>query len=653
METLRFQAETTRLLDLVIHSLYTQPEIFLRELIANASDALDRFHVERLVKPALDESQQPLEVLLAADRFARTLTVRDNGIGMSRAEVVAHIGTIARSGSREALERADRLSQAGDRPLDLIGRFGVGFYSTFMVADRVTLVTRRADEPVGTRWESTGTVEYTLADAENAPRGTAVTLHLKPADNEAGLDDYTDRWTLSRIVKRYADFVTYPIVYSGPTDDPEEMSSDQGDTRVVLNSMKPIWLRPESQVPMEEYRQFYSHITHDWDEPLLRMTFRAEGRWEYIALVFAGKRASEQLYYHAAPYGLHLYAHRLMIAEDCADLLPRYLRFLKGVIDAADLELNVSRQSLRDAHHLARIRKWLTRKVLDHLIQLRDRDKDAYLTFWQQFGRVLKEGASEDHDNSSRLLPLFLFQSSHDPSALTTLAEYVGRMKEGQGDIYYLTGESRAVIEHSPHLERLSSRGYEVLYLTDPVDELLVQAVWEFEGHRLRSVAKGNLQLGGAAEREEDNRDLAESAKELEPLFQFLGKHLASHVTSVRVSTRLTRSPACLAVEEFDDSPQLERLLLKGKGGGARQRRVMEINPQHSLVRQLAALLQRDIAESLGTATADLLFGYALLAEGSELLEPTKFNERLLEVLGYALEPGARSSDLASTMSVS
>jgi molecular chaperone HtpG len=636
METLTFNAETSRLLDLVIHSLYTRPEIFLRELVSNASDALDRFRFEAMLNPALGDDA-PLEIRLEVDVAARTLTIRDNGIGMSRDEVIAHIGTIARSGTKE-FEAQLSAQPSPAEALDLIGRFGVGFYSSFMVADQVTIETRRAGEVAGTRWQSQGGVHYTLEDTGAIPRGTAVTLRLKPIDADMGIEDYTDQWILTRIIKRYADFVTYPIVYVGPPAAGATDSSDSTDVasvRAVLNSMKPIWRRPQNEVKPEEYHEFYKHISHDWNEPLLRLSFKAEGRWEYAALVFVPSQAPYDLYYHAASFGLQLYSQRVLIMENCQELLPRYLRFVKGVVDAADLPLNVSRQVLQQAHHLTAIRKWLTKKIVDQLDTLRKTDETKYTTLWQQFGRALKEGISEDYDNKDRLTPLLLFPSSADESRLTTLADYVSRMKPDQKDIFYLSGESRALVERSPHLEELRARGYEVLYFTEPVDELVAQSMHEFDGRRLRSAAKSQMALGDDEERTRRETEVAAQSERLSGLLTFMAKHLESRVRTVRVSNRLTTSPACLASEETDMSPHIERLL---RGKETTHRRILELNASHPAVIGLHETVARHGEGPMAAAAADLLFGIALLSEGSQLPDVPAFTSAVTDLLARALE---------------
>jgi molecular chaperone HtpG len=636
METLKFETDTSRLLNLVIHSLYTQREIFLRELISNASDALDRLRLESYSQPSLLDAT-PLEIHLEVDSAARTLTVRDNGIGMNREEVVAHIGTIARSGTRQ-FEAALTARQAGQPMHDLIGRFGVGFYSCFMVADRVTLLTRRAGDAVGTRWQSAGDVEYTLTDAGDVPHGTSVTLHLKPVDHDTGIEDYTHIAVLTRIIKRYADFVTYPIVWIGAPNDKSAVMSANGGR--VLNSMKPIWTKAAADVAEDEYAEFYKHITHDWTEPLLHWTFRAEGRWEYAALLFVPSHAPHDLYYHATPYGLQLYSQRVLILEACPELVPRYLRFLKGVVDAADLPLNVSRQALQEAHHLTRIRQWLTRKVIDALAKLREMDAEKYLTLWRGFGRALKEGVSEDEANRDRLTPLLLFQSSFDDTKLTTFSEYVSRMKPGQTDIYYATGASPPAIEHSPHLEEVRARDYEVLYFTEAVDELLAQALGEYEGHRLRSVAKGQLELGDTADRERAEREANEHAAQLGDLLAGMASHLGGRVRGVRVSKRLTVSPACLTGEEFDYSPQIQRML---KDSGLPYRRTLELNPKHAIVQHLRRRFEQDRTDAIIALAADVLLGLATLAEGTELSDSATFTTQVADLLAWtvAAQPDA------------
>ncbi len=640
MQEFQFQAETRQLLDLMIHSLYTNKEIFLRELISNASDALDRLRFEALTEPSLIDGDDRYEIRLESDPGQRILSISDTGIGMSRDEVIANIGTIAKSGTREMREKLKE-AQSSQLLAEFIGQFGVGFYSSFMVADKVTLVTRRAGETAATLWESTGDGTYKLSESERPGRGTTITLHLKPADAENGIEDFTDQWVLSRIVRRYSDFVSYPINCKFEREETGqfgEVKPDAQPTYVIedktLNSMKPIWSRSQGEITESEYADFHRHISHDWTEPFKTIPLKAEGKVEYQALLFIPAKAPYDLYYHGAERGLRLYARRVMIMERCDGLLPRYLRFINGVVDSADLPLNISRQMLQQDRHIAQIRKWLTKKVLDTLLEVKEKEYEGYLKFWDQFGRALKEGVGEDYDNRDRIVSLLLFQSSNDPMQLTTLKDYVERMKDGQTDIYYLTGESRSVVENSPHLEAVKEKGFEVLYLVEPVDELLVQSLMDFEGKKLKSLGKGTIKLGSEEEQKKTQEALQQKEEETSGFLQLLQKSLDEHVKQVRLTTRLVSSPACLVVgAEIDHSPQVERLLMKGKGGGPMQRRVLELNPNHDLfTRMLDRYQQNNEDEALGEY-AELLLGYSLLAEGSDIPDPTRFNRHVVKLM--------------------
>jgi molecular chaperone HtpG len=645
-ETLPFQAETKSLLDLVINSLYTNKEIFLRELISNASDALDALRFQALTRPELYEGDETLAIRLEVDPQARTLTVSDNGIGMTREQVVANIGTIAHSGTRELREKL-KSNPAGNVAAELIGQFGVGFYSSFMVGDKVTLVTRAAGEKTATLWESKGDGQYTISEAEKPSRGTTIKIHLKPVDHEAGIEDYTNRWTLSRIVKKHSDFVSHPIIFRGEKDavdeatpKPESESTSTVIEEKTLNSMRPIWARPKSELQPSDYNEFYKHISHDWNEPLETIHLKAEGAFEYQSILFVPGKAPNDLYYQGYEFGLQLYAKRVMVVERCEDLLPHYLRFVKGIVDAVDLPLNISRQLLQQDRHVAQIRKWLTKKVLEVLEEMRQGDAEKFLSFWEGFGKALKEGVSADHDNRDRIIALLLFPSSNEAAKLTSLKDYVARMKEGQNDIFYLSGESRAVVENSPHLEGIRAKGYEVLYFTDAVDELLAQTLHEFEGKRLRSVGKGTLDLNpeeSKESRESKEKALEEKNKEYSDLLEFVREKLEPHLKRARLTSRLTKSPACLVGDEMDYSPHLERLLRKGKDGGPKQRRILELNPEHEIVAGMRERFAKDKADPLLADYAQLLFGYALIAEGSELEDPVRFNRLVAELMARSL----------------
>ena len=635
-----FQADTKRLLHLMVHSLYTHKEIFLRELISNASDALDKLRIEALRQPELLKSGETLEIRLDTDTEARTLSIHDNGIGMSRDEVVSHIGTIAKSGTRELMQKLKEASD-GDAATELIGQFGVGFYSAFMVAKKVTVITRRAGEDTATRWESTGEGEYTLEDAQRDTHGTTVTLELLPVDREGGIEDFTDQWVLTRTVKRYSDFVTFPIMLKVvreevETDEQGLPKPDGQKTTVVedktLNTMKPIWTR--SDVTDEEYAEFYKHISHDWSEPMKTLRFRAEGRIEYQTLLFIPSQAQSDLHYHATEYGLQLYVRRVMIMERCEELLPRYLRFMKGIVDSADLPLNISRQRLQEDRYITQIRKWVTKKVLETLEEIQRDNAEQYLKFWEHFGNALKEGVS-DHDYKDKILGLLLFASSQDPEKLTTLDDYVTRMKPDQKEIFYLTGESRSVVENSPHLEAFKAKDYEVLYLTSPVDEYLLQYVFEFKEKRMKSVGKGAVDLGDESEQKETSEKLQTLQEQYKDVFALLKDKLSEHIKDVRLTNRLTSSPVCLVGAEHDYSPQLERLLKKGDA--PKQKRIMELNPDHVIVTKLKERFEKDPADPVLADYAELLLGYGLLAEGSPIHDPVRYNQVLADLMTRTL----------------
>ncbi len=639
-QTHAFQADTKRLLHLMVHSLYTHKEIFLRELISNASDALDKLRIEALRKPELLKDGETLEIRLDTDAQARTLSIHDNGIGMSREEVMSHIGTIAKSGTRELMEKLKEKSDA-DSATELIGQFGVGFYSAFMVAKKVTVITRRAGEDTATRWESTGEGEYTLEDAQRDTHGTTVTLELLPVDREGGIEDFTEQWVLTRIVKRYSDFVTFPIILKVIREEVEkdeqgQPKPDGQKTTMVedktLNTMKPIWTR--SDVTDEEYAEFYKHVSHDWSEPMKTLRFRAEGRIEYQTLLFIPSQAQNDLFYNSSEYGLQLYVRRVMIMERCEELLPRYLRFVKGLVDSADLPLNISRQRLQEDRYITQIRKWISRKVLDTLDEIQRDDAEQYLKFWEHFGNALKEGVA-DQDYRDKILGLLLFASSQDPEKLTTLDDYVTRMKADQKEIFYLTGESRSVVEHSPHLEAFKAKDYEVLYLTSPVDEFLLQYVFEFKEKRLKSVGKGAVDLGDESEQKETSEKLQTLQEQYKDVFAVLQQKLEDHIKEVRLTNRLTSSPVCLVGAEHDYSPQLERLLKKDDA--QKQKRIMELNPDHAIVTKLKERFEKDSTDPVIADYAELLLGYGLLAEGSPIHDPVRYNQVLADLMTRTL----------------
>jgi len=608
-ETREFQAEARQLLQLMVHSIYSNKDIFLRELISNASDALDKLRLAVLIGD-LEADTGDLHIEIAADAEARTLTVRDNGIGMSRDEVVALIGTIAKSGTAEMLSRLKESKESAE----LIGQFGVGFYSTFMVADRVTLVTRKAGESEGTRWESAGEGTYTIESVADAPQGTAVTVHLRPKDEEDALFDYADEWKIREIVKRYSDFIAFPI----------RLISGAGEP-ATLNSMKALWARPRSEVKDEEYTEFYRHISHDWSDPLEIIQMRAEGTFEYEALLFIPSRAPHDLFQRDGRRGIQLYVKRVFIMDDSRELMPDYLRFVKGVVDAADLSLNISREILQQDRHIQLIRRRLARKVLSTIKDLQTREPEKYATLWREFGRAIKEGLLGDPDDQKAILDVASFASTAGDEP-TTLAAYAERMPEGQAEIYFMTGETRSQVENSPHMEAFKAKGYEVLLLTDPVDEIWVDAVGEYEGRKLQSIARGSVDLAAEPASPEKSGEFA-------PLLTWLGETLTEEVKEVRLSTRLTTSPACLVSDKDDITPTLEKMYLAMGQDVPKVKRILELNPDHPLVTGLREAREQRADDPNLPETAELLYGTALLAEGGDLADPARFAKLLADRL--------------------
>jgi molecular chaperone HtpG len=635
VEQLEFQAEARQLLDLMIHSVYSNKDSFLRELISNASDALDKLRIDAFRNKDLDVDTSDLHIEIEADRDARTLTIRDNGIGMTREEVVALIGTLAKSGTAE-LRQQLREAKNEAASEELIGQFGIGFYSTFMVADKVELLTRKAGESEATRWESSGEATYTIESVEDAPQGTSVTLHLKPADAEDELHDYTAEWKIRNLVKKYSDFIAWPIRMEverrtpAPEDGGDEVVTIETET---LNSMKALWARPKDEVSDEEYKEFYKHIAHAWDDPLEVISMKAEGTFEYQALLFIPSVAPFNLFDRDSKVGVELYVKRVFIMGDCDQLMPRYLRFIKGVVDAQDMSLNVSREILQQDRQINAIRRRLTKKVLSTIKDLQSERPEDYRTFWSQFGKVLKEGLMLDFDNQETLLAVSSFASTHSDDELTTLAEYIERMKDGQEQIFYATGESRQQLLNSPHLEAFKAKGYEVLLLTDPVDEIWVGQVTEFDGKPLHSVAKGEIDLDTEEEKTAHEEERKEQQKDFADLLTWLKETLSDQVKEVRLSTRLTESPACLITDAFEITPALARLYRASGQDIPVGKRILELNPNHPLVIGLRDAHKDRSDDSSVAETAELLYGTALLAEGGALEDPARFAELLVDRL--------------------
>ncbi len=648
METHPFQTETQKLLDLMIHSLYTNKEIFLRELISNSSDALDRIRFEALSNPDL-QTEHELEIKLEADRRRRTLTISDNGIGMNREDLVLHLGTIARSGTLEFLNRSD---QEGEATPDLIGQFGVGFYASFMVAGEVEVVSRRAGEDKASRWVSKGAGEFSLEDAEREEAGTTVKLTLKPVDGDDGVSDFCDEWVLRQTIKKYSDFVGYPIKLTiieeatKSTDSEGEKSTTAGDglpTRreieAPLNSMKAIWTRPESEVNEAEFTEFYKHITHDFQDPMLRVSTSIEGTFEARALLFVPSKAPFDLYHRERLHnGVQLYVRRVFIMDECREILPDWLRFIRGVVDSEDLSLNVSREMLQQDRQIKSIRKHLVKKVVSSLKALAKDDAEKYQAFWIEFGPVLKEGLLDFEEKRDRILDLVLAPSSADAGKLTSLADYKDRMSEDQDAIYYIAGPKLDVLRRSPHLEAFLEKGIEVLFLTDPVDEVWVsQGPISYDDKPFKSIGHGEVELGSDEDKEKAKEALEKDEESLGGLLKAMRSALQDDIKEVRLSSRLKSSPSCLVLEEGDLSPQLEAMLRTAGQEIPERKPILELNPEHQVLKQLGKRFEKNPADPKIADSARLLFGQAVLAEGGQLEDPTGFAELVNKLMTETL----------------
>jgi molecular chaperone HtpG len=623
-ETLGFQAEVKQLLHLMVHSLYGNKEIFLRELVSNASDACDKLRFEALADSALWEEDSELRIRVAYDKVARTLTVSDNGVGMSRDEVIANIGTIAKSGTREFFQ-----SLTGDQAKDahLIGQFGVGFYASFMVADRVTLATRRAGmgPEHGARWESDGKGEYTLETVTRERRGTEVTLHLRE-----GEDELLSGSRLRSILRKYSDHITVPILMRKEEWDKDKNDSALKGDEEQINQASALWARPKSEITDEQYHEFYKHVGHDFDAPLAWTHAHVEGKQEYTLLLYVPAHAPFDLWDREHRHGVKLYVQRVFIMDDAEQLLPAYLRFVRGVIDSNDLPLNVSREILQESKTVEAIRAGCVKRVLSLLEDLADSDKEKYAAAWKEFGRVLKEGVGEDYANRERIAKLLRFSSTRGETEeqSVSLADYVARMKEGQEKIYYVTADSFAAARASPHLEIFRKKGVEVLLMHDRIDEWAMANLTEFDGRELQSVAKGSLDLG-KLEDEAEKKEQETEAGELRELTERIAGTLGNRVQEVRITHRLTDSPACLVAAAQGLSTNLERLLKAAGQKVPESRPTLELNPRHPLVQAL----KHETDAKRFSDWSHILFDQAVLAEGGQLDAPGAFVKRLNELM--------------------
>ncbi|HEY8272428.1 MAG TPA: molecular chaperone HtpG [Pseudobdellovibrionaceae bacterium] len=616
-QTQAFNAEIKQLLDLMIHSLYSHKEIFIRELISNASDALDKVKFQSLTQDNLMDPGTELMIRLDASKEAHTLKISDNGIGMSPEEVVEYIGTIARSGTKRFAELNQELKE---RP-ELIGQFGVGFYSSFMVADKVTLHTQKAGTHIGTLWESKGDGTYTLDEIPRAEgHGTTITLHLKTFEEAEEIQDFTDPWTLKSLVKKYSDFIAYPIRMKGEKE--EE----------TLNSQKALWLKSPSEISKEEYKEFYHHLSHDWNDPLKTIHYKAEGTLEFNALLYIPTQKPWNFNTRDTEYGLSLYVKRVFIMADCKDLIPQYLRFIKGLVDSSDLSLNVSREILQQNRQVTQIRKNVVNKILGTLKDMLNKERGLYENFWKEFGSTLKEGFPGDAANKEKLQEITLFKSTAaegSGNSWTTLEEYVARMKPQQKEIYFMTGEDLNKMMESPYLEKLKEKNYEVILLADPIDEWVVEALREYKGTKLQSVTKEDLNLDTEEEKKTKEEEKKGHLERFKPLMESIKETLKEQIKEVNISDRLTETPVCLVAGNNEPSAHMQRILSQmGQDQGLGGKRILEINPKHAVIEKMLSLSSDQ--QKLWT---EVLYSQALLNEGSNLPDPKRFSKHLAELM--------------------
>lgn len=621
--THKFEAEVSQVLRLVINSLYSNKEIFLRELISNSSDAIDKLRFEAITQPELLGDDSEFKIRLTPDAENKTLTIEDNGIGMTREELITNLGTIAHSGSRaflEGLEKAAEAAQKGD--VQLIGQFGVGFYSSYLVADRVEVITRRAGEDDAWSWSSDARDGFVVEPAEYEGRGTRIVLHLKEDQNQ-----FTQDWTIRNLVSRYADYVSHsielPVEHQEPGEEGEEPKVEMRWEQI--NEASALWQRPISEISDEQYNDFYKHQNADYEEPLTRTHFRLEGTQQFTGLLFLPARPAHDLFDPNGQHGVRLYVKRVFIMENCEDLVPRWMRFVRGVVDSDDLPLNVSRELLQDSRAVRVIQKQVVKKVIQMLENFASEDEEKYLQFWDGFGRVLKEGLHFSPENAAKLMPLLRYKSSN-VEGFTSLADYVSRMPEGQSKIYYALGQSRAMLEGSPNLEGLRKKGYEVLFMTDGVDQWSVMGLSEFEDKPFVSAMSEELDLN---ESEEEKQALEEKAKTFSVLTQRFASVLDERVQEVRVSERLDESPVCLVVPEGGVHAHIERMLRANDQSVPESKRILEVNPDHVLIKNLNMLHEKNPEASKVSQWIEMLYDQALLTEGSPIEDPMGFARRM------------------------
>lgn len=634
-QTKKFQAETKQLLDLMINSIYINQEIFLRELISNASDAIDKLKFQGLTDQALLEGDTEFEIYLSVDENAGTFTISDNGTGMTFDEVVENIGTIAKSGTRVFLEKMKQ-NEAGDNP-ELIGQFGIGFYSAFMVADKVTLLTRAAGQGKGVKWESAGDGEYSIEEADKEKRGTSITLHLRKefTDKDKPEENYLNRYTIQNLVKKYSDYIRHPIkldfIKEEPSKEEGKKSTATVETR-TLNSMTPLWMRRKEDISREDYQQFYKNAFHDWNEPLEVIHSKVEGMVEYTALLFIPSRAPLDFYSKHYAGGIKLYSRNVFIMDNCAELLPEYLGFVRGLVDSPDFSLNISREILQHDRQLKLIGKNLEKSVLKTLESLQEKDRKKYEEFWSEFGKAVKGGIYMDYQNKEKLEGLLLFSSSAG-EGLTTLAEYTGRMPQTQKEIYYAAGKDRVSVERMPQMEVFRERGVEVLYFFDKVDEFVIDTMSSYKDKKFKSISRGELKLEEGDGKQAEKPD---SGKEIEALLKKIKENLGDKVAEVKLSSRLKTAPVCLVSGEDGISLSMEQILSEMDRAVFKARRVLEVNPNHKVFSVLKNLYEKEPDSEIIKEYSGLLYDQALLAEGIPLENPVEFISKVAELMVQA-----------------
>jgi molecular chaperone HtpG len=631
-QTKKFKTEVQHLLDLMIHSLYSNKDIYQRELIANAADAIDKARFESLRNQAIDSSD--FKIRLIPNKENGTITISDNGIGMTHDEVVENIGTIARSGTKAFMQALEEKKENSDNDLpELIGQFGVGFYSSFMIADKVEVITKKAgSEEPAVKWHSTGIESYTIEETDKETQGTDVILHLKEDAKE-----YLEEFKIKSIVKKFSDFIEYPIVMKvtkTETDPDDEEKTIETEEDEILNSQKAIWLRTPSEVTEDEHKNFFEHLAPMCGDPLKTIHYSAEGTTEFRALLYLPSNPPFDLFMpENSKNGLHLYVKRIFITSECKDLLPEYLRFVKGVVDASDLPLNVSREILQESKQLKQIGTNLTKKVLSELKKIKEKDFDTYLKFWEAFGKVLKEGMHSDFANKDRIKELLVFETMNsEPGKLTSLKEYVSAMPENQKDIYYIIGENRKQLENSPHLEFFKKAGYDVIFMTDPIDEWVVQSLTDYNEKKVKSVIKGDIELD-ESEQEEIEKKTEEATKEYKDLLGYLKETLGDKVKEVRFSKRLTESACCLVSDEYDPDAYMQRIMKAMNQEIPHIKRILEVNPSHELVKCFNNIYEKDSSSENLKKFAHLLYDQALLTEGSPIENPIEFTKTVTELM--------------------